>query len=127
MYRPSTSRAPAQKTRSRRSKAPLRGQGTSAQPLPSSPTLRSQLAPQVFEQRHDPEHQRDTDEKPDQPPTPHHRTAEHSIPTHHVSSAVLGQRSLAVRKRSALTMTLTEDSDMAAAAMIGDSSRPNAG
>ena len=34
---------------------------------------------------------------------------------------------LADRKRNALAMTLTEDSAMAAAAMIGDSSQPKAG
>src|SRR5208337_2385853 len=84
-------------------------------------------AAQVLEQRHDPEHQCDTDENPDQPPAQHHRAAEHSIPTHQVSSSVMGQRRLAVRKRSALLMTLTDDSAMAAAAIIGDSSRPKTG
>jgi len=37
------------------------------------------------------------------------------------------RQSLVCRKRSALATTLTEDSDMAAAAMIGDSRMPNAG
>ena len=34
---------------------------------------------------------------------------------------------LTVRRRNALAMTLTDDSAMAAAAMIGDSRMPNAG
>jgi hypothetical protein len=41
---------------------------------------------------------------------------------------VFGMRqSFACRKRSALATTLTEESDMAAAAMIGESRMPNAG
>ena len=48
-------------------------------------------------------------------------------PTHHAMSSLFVQRSRTVRSLSALPMTLTDDSAMAAAAMIGDSSRPKNG